>query len=330
MKMAQIGLRGWIVGAVAVLAVGAVQAKSITLGTTLGTRDVSTQAMAHWAKLLKERSGGRLDMKVIAGGTLGGDREHIQQLSSGEIDINLSSAVVLQHATPKYQCLEAEYVYENEDHGLKVWRGAIGKEVSEAMKKGYGMEIVGVGRRGARHITANKAILKPSDLAGVKMRVTNNLRAAVFQSYGALPAPLSLSELYGALRQGVFDAQENPLSTIFSNRFHEVQSHVSLTQHVWSYNIVLANSEFLSSLGKDRKVFEDTLTESIDWLSQAVDRENERVEAEIKKNPNVVFDRPDVAAFRSQARPVLSAYAEKNCRPGLLADIDKAAGGKAP
>lgn len=311
---------------VATFAMGAVHAKTITVATTLGARDVSTQAMEHWAKLLKERSGGKLNMNVIAGGTLGGDREHIQQLSSGEIDINLSSAVAIQHAAPKYQCLEAEYVYENEDHGFRVWRGAVGKEISDTMKKEHGIEIAAVGRRGARHVTANKPILKPADLAGVKVRVTNNLRAAVFESYGALPAPLSLSELYGALRQGVFDAQENPLATIFSNRFHEVQSHISLTQHVWSYNIVLANSGFLASLGNDSKVFDETLKESMDWLAGAVDREDKRIEALIRKNPKVMFHNPDVAEFRARARPVLAAYAEKNCRPGLLADIDKLSG----
>ncbi|MGQ9369266.1 TRAP transporter substrate-binding protein [Azospirillum sp. ST 5-10] len=321
---------GWLAVAVALGTLTfaqAADARRITAATTLSAKDVSTQALEHWAKLLTERTGGGLTMNVIAGGTLGGDREHLQQLSSGEIDINLSSPVALQHVAPQYQCLEAEYVYEDEEHGFRVWRGAVGQEVSKAIHDQYGIEIVGIGRRGARHLTANRPVKVPSDLQGVKMRVTNNLRAAVFGAYGALPMPLPLSELYGALRQRVFDAQENPLATIYANRFHEVQSHIVLTGHVWTYNIVLANSQFLQSLSPDeRKAFAETLDETIAWLGDAAIKEDERIRAEIEKNPDVSFVEPDRAAFRAQARPVLAKFAEENCRPGLLADVDKAAG----
>lgn len=305
----------------------AADARRITAATTLSSKDVSTQALEHWAQLLEKRTDGGLTMNVIPGGTLGGDREHLQQLSSGEIDINLSSPVALQHVAPQYQCLEAEYVYEDEEHGFKVWRGAVGQEVSKRIQDQYGIEIVGIGRRGARHVTANRPVKVPSDLKGVKMRVTNNLRAAVFGAYGALPAPLPLSELYGALRQGVFDAQENPLATIYANRFHEVQNHIILTGHVWTYNIVLANSQFVQSLSpEERKAFDETLDETMAWLHDAVGKEDDRIRAEIEKNPDVSFIEPDRAAFRAQARPVLAKYADENCRPGLLADVDKAAG----
>lgn len=305
----------------------AADARRITAATTLSSKDVSTQALEHWAQLLEKRTDGGLTMNVIPGGTLGGDREHLQQLSSGEIDINLSSPVALQHVAPQYQCLEAEYVYEDEEHGFKVWRGAVGQEVSKRIQDQYGIEIVGIGRRGARHVTANRPVKVPSDLKGVKMRVTNNLRAAVFGAYGALPAPLPLSELYGALRQGVFDAQENPLATIYANRFHEVQNHIILTGHVWTYNIVLANSQFVQSLSpEERKAFDETLEETMAWLHDAVGKEDARIRAEIEKNPDVSFIEPDRAAFRAQARPVLAKYADENCRPGLLADVDKAAG----
>ncbi|WP_051341163.1 TRAP transporter substrate-binding protein [Azospirillum halopraeferens] len=301
-------------------------ARRITAATTLSSKDVSTRALEHWAGLLKERTDGGLTMNVIPGGTLGGDREHLQQLSSGEIDINLSSPVALQHVAPQYQCLEAEYVYEDEDHGFRVWQGDVGREVSQRIREQYGIEIVGIGRRGARHLTANRPVNAPADLKGLKMRVTNNLRAAVFGAYGALPAPLPLSELYGGLRQRVFDAQENPLATIYANRFHEVQSHIVLTGHVWTYNIVLAGSRFLESLNaEERKAFDETLAQTITWLNDEATREDERIRSEIEKAGGVTFIEPDRAAFRAAARPVLAKYAEENCRPGLLADVDKAA-----
>jgi tripartite ATP-independent transporter DctP family solute receptor len=299
------------------------EARTVTVATVYSARDVSTQAMEKWGELLAKRTDGRLTVNIIPGGTLGGDRELLQQLSSGEIDVDLSSPVVMQYVAPAYQCLEAEYIYENEDQGFKVWRGAIGKEASDAMKGQYGIEIAAVGRRGGRVVTANKKIEKPEDLAGLKFRVTNDLRSQVFAAFGAQPAPLPLSELYGALRQGVFDGQENPLSTIYSLRFHEVQPYISLTYHVWTYNLVLVNSRFYEGLGEDRKAFDETLAESLEWLYKAVEADDARVIAEIKKSGKTEIVEPDVAAFRAKARPVLKAYADKNCKPGLIDQVDQ-------
>jgi tripartite ATP-independent transporter DctP family solute receptor len=311
------------VSAAAILAAGVVEAQTITMATILNQNDVSVQAMEEWNRLLQKRTAGEMELNILAGGTLGGTRELIQQLSSGEVDINLSSPVVLQFAAPDYQCLEAEYIYESEDHGFAVWRGEIGEQASAAMKESYGIEIADVGRRGSRNVTANVAVEKPSDMQGLKMRVTNDLRAEVFSAYGAQPAPLALSELYGALRQGVFDAQENPLSTIFSNRFHEVQDYISLTEHVWTYNIVFVNSDFYEGLDEEkRQVFDETLSEAMAWLYDAVEAENAEIRAAIEESGETTFVEPDVAAFREAARPVLEAYAADNCRADLLEDVD--------
>ncbi|WP_375691760.1 TRAP transporter substrate-binding protein [Pseudooceanicola sp. LIPI14-2-Ac024] len=312
-----------LAGGICMALAGAVSARNITLATILNQNDVSVQAMEEWNRLLTDRTGGDLTINILSGGTLGGTRELIQQLSSGEIDVNLSSPVVLQFAAPEYQCLEAEYIYESEDQGFAVWRGPIGKEASDAMKANYGIEISGVGRRGSRNVTANVPVNEPGDMQGLKMRVTNDLRAKVFGAYGAQPAPLALSELYGALRQGVFDAQENPLSTIYSNRFHEVQDYVSMTEHVWTYNIVYTNSAFYEGLDDEQKAaFDETLQQAMDWLYDAVAAEDAEVRAKIEEAGTTKIIEPDKAAFRAAARPILEEYAQANCRAGLLADVD--------
>lgn len=324
---ARIGTRQKLIALLSTAALSAAAApalsQTVTVATILNQNDVSVQAMEEWNRLLQERTDGEMSLNILAGGTLGGTRELIQQLSSGEVDVNLSSPVVLQFAAPQYQCLEAEYIYESEDQGFAVWRGEIGQEASDAMQENYGIEIAGVGRRGSRNVTANVPVRTPSDLEGLKMRVTNDLRAKIFSAYGAQPAPLALSELYGAMRQGVFDAQENPLSTIYSNRFHEVQEYISLTEHVWTYNIVYVNSDFYAVLEEEqRQAFDETLAEAMDWLYQAVEDENKEIRAQIEQSGGTEFIEPDVAAFREQARPILEEYASENCRDGLLADVD--------
>lgn len=317
----------------AALIVGAVfsqgvEGRTITVGTTLNAKDTSTRSMEKWGELLSEQTDGRINVEVIPGGVLGSDREHLQQLSSGEIDVNLSAAVMLQHVAPEYQCLEAEYIFENEDHGFAVWRGDIGQEISNKIRDEYGIELIDVGRRGARHVTANRPVKEPEDLEGARFRVTNNLRAEVFEAFGVQPAPLPLSELYGALRQKVFDAQENPLATLYSFRLHEVQDYISLTEHVWSYNLVLVNSDFYESLGDDREVFNSTLAEALDWLYEAALADEEEIKKKIQETGKTEFIEPDIASFREIARPIVRAYAEEHCQPGLIDAIDKIAPSK--
>jgi TRAP-type C4-dicarboxylate transport system substrate-binding protein len=221
--------------------------------------------------------------------------------------------------------MEAEFVYDDIDHGYKVWTGELGKEVSAKLEEQYGITIAGVGLRGAREVTSNKAIRTPADMEGVKIRVTNPLRSAIFQAYGALPSPLSIAELYGALQQGVFDAQENPVPTIWGNKFYEVQDYVNLTDHVISYYVVSASKDFVDSLSAEhRKIFDETLAEAMAWLNDKVREDTDTLLKRMVDEGHVEVVKPDIAAFREIARPIVEDYAKENCREGLLADIQAA------
>jgi TRAP-type transport system periplasmic protein len=314
--------------AAAFLAPGAgAQAQDVkfTFATTNGANDFSTQAITRWQTALKERSGGSIEMEMIIGGALGGDQELLEMLSNNEIQAHVAGPVIVHRLLPEYQCLEAEFVYEDQDHGYKVWTGDLGKEISAKLEQQYDITIAGVGLRGARDVTSNKAIRTPADMEGVKIRVTNPLRSEIFQAYGALPAPLSIAELYGALQQGVFDAQENPVPTIWGNKFYEVQDYVNLTDHVISYYIVSASKSFVDSLSAEqRKVFDETLADSMQWLNNKVREDTDTLLKRMADEGHVEVVKPDVAAFREIARPIVENYAKENCRAGLLDDIEAA------
>jgi tripartite ATP-independent transporter DctP family solute receptor len=308
-------------------ALGSAEAREVkfTFATTNGLQDLSSRAVLRWKEALEKRSGGEIRMEFVSGGALGGDQELLQQLATNEIQMHVAGPVIVHRLLKEYQCLEAEYVFSDEAHGARAWNGPLGREVSDKLKQRYGTEIVAIGARGARHVTANKPIREPADMKGVKIRVTNPLRSQVFAAYGALPGPLSVSELYGALRQGVFDAQENPIPTIYGDRFYEVQKFISLTGHVQSYNVLTANSKFLASLSASQRVlFDATLKEAIDWLNEAVKNETDQLVAKMKQEQGTEVVRPNAAAFRHIALPIVEKFAEKNCRPGLLEDIRKA------
>lgn len=294
-----------------------------TFATTNSPKDFSSQAVMRWQKAMKKASNGDLDMTFIPGGALGGDKQLLQQLSANEVQLHVAGPVVVHHLVREYQCMEAEFVYKDEAHGFRVWTGPLGKEVSRKLESQYNITIVGVGSRGARNVTSNVPVRKPADMKGIKIRITNPLRQAIFKAFGALPAPLSIKEVYGALRQGVFEAQENPVSTIWGHKFYEVQKYINLTGHVWSYWVISANKKFMDSLSSGhRKIFTDTLNDAVAWLNKTVPAETNTLLKKMEKK-GVTVIKPDIAAFQKIAAPIVRKFASEKCRPGLLDDIAK-------
>lgn len=306
------------------LPLGTASAKTVkfTFATTNGPKDFSSQAMVRWQSAMKEASKGELDMDFVPGGALGGDKQLLQQLSTNEIQLHVAGPVVVHHLVRDYQCMEAEFVYKDETHGFRVWNGPLRDELNMELEKKYNISIIGVASRGARNVTSNVPIRNPEDLKGVKIRITNKLRESIFKAYGALPAPLSIKELYGALRQGVFDAQENPISTIWGNKFYEVQKYINLTNHVWSYWIISANKGFVDSLSAEhRKIFMDTLNNEIEWLNNKTKTETDLLLKKMVDTGKVQVIQPDVAAFEKIALPIVKEYAAGSCRKNILDQI---------
>lgn len=294
-----------------------------TFATTNSPKDLSSQAVVRWQEAMKKASNGELNMTFIPGGALGGDKQLLQQLSMNEIQLHVAGPVVVHHLVREYQCMEAEFIYNDEAHGFRVWNGPLGEEVKKKLESEYNITMLGIGSRGARHLTSNVPIRKPEDMKGIKVRVTNPLREEIFKACGALPGPLSISELYGALRQGVYDAQENPISTIWGHKFYEVQKYINLTGHVWSYWVISANKKFMDSLSSShRKIFMDTLNDAINWLNKNVPNEEETFLKKMEEKGATVI-KPDIAAFQKIAQPIVRKFAGEKCRPGLLDEIAK-------
>lgn len=302
---------------------GVPQAKTVkfTFATTNGPKDFSSQAMLRWQKAMKEASRGELDMDFVPGGALGGDKQLLQQLSGNEIQLHVAGPVVVHHLLNEYQCMEAEFVYKDEAHGFRVWNGPLRDELNKKLEQKFNITIIGVGSRGSRNITSNIPIRKPEDMKGIKIRITNKLRESVFKAYGALPAPLSIKELYGALRQGVFEAQENPISTIYGNKFYEVQKYINLSAHVWSYWVISANKGFVDGLSPQHKeIFTKTLKKEIEWLNHTVKSETDNLLKTMEAS-GVTIIHSDTAAFKKIADPIVKEFAESKCQAGLMEKI---------
>ena len=294
-----------------------------TLGTSNSDKTPSTIAMKKWAEGMREASGGELDMQILSGGALGSDQALLEQLSTNEIQVNIAGPTVVHSLVKEYQCLEAEYTFRDAAHGLRVWTGALGREVSDALTERYNIRVVAVAHRGARDVTANKLIKAPEDFKDVKVRVTNKLRQKVFAAFGANPVPMSFTELYGGLQTGTVDAQENPLNAIIGQSFFEVQDYLIKTDHVWSYYVTTANNDFYQGLSeKHRKIFDEELARVMAETNAEVLASFERDEKFLQSKGMKIVT-VDPAPFEKIAKPIVAEFAKEYCRPGILDDIAK-------
>jgi TRAP-type transport system periplasmic protein len=191
-----------------------------------------------------------LDLEVFPAGQTQRDTvEQIEAMMTGVIDITMASPAQIGTQLEKFAAFDLAYVFKDKDSMLATMGGPIAQEVFAELEEKSGIRIIGTGYAGTRHLTANKVIMTPADLAGVKLRVVN---APIWidngQALGAIPTPVSFGELYLALQQGVVDAQENPLPTIASNHFYEVQKYIMLTGHNIAPGMLLMSKESWNKL----------------------------------------------------------------------------------
>jgi len=194
--------------------------------------------------------------------------------------------------------------------------------VPEAEKVGY--HILAVWENGFRQITNNKRPIKtPSDLQGIKLRVPEGKwRVKMFQAYGANPTPLGFSEVFVALQTGAMDGQENPLAQIASGHFQEVQKYLSMSGHVYTPSYLIAGTSWARLPADVQKIVADTAKEMQPVaLKMAADLDNKLL-AEIKKNPNIKINEVDKDAFIKASKPIYDEFSKEVPEGKML--IDKA------
>lgn len=217
------------------LATGTAAAQTeIKLGHVGEPGSLFDRSSQEFARIANEKLGGKARVVVYGSSQLGGDSEMMKKLKLGTIDLSLPSTV-MSTEVPVFGMFEMPYLVQDREHMARIRDEIVTPTLyPEAEKKG--LKILGVWENGFRHITNSKRpIAKPEDLQGIKLRVPQGVwRVKMFETYGANPSPMALSEVFVALQTGVMDGQENPFAQIYPARFQEVQKFLSLTGHVYT------------------------------------------------------------------------------------------------
>ncbi len=265
----------------------------------------------EYARRANARLGTKAKVVVYGSSQLGGDKELLQKLKLGTVDMALPSTVMSSEAD-LFGVFEMPYLVKDRAH-----MGRIEKEVfwsklaPEAEKKG--LKVIAVWENGYRHITNSKRpINTPDDLKGIKLRVPEGKwRVKMFQTYGANPSPMKFSEVFTALQTGVMDGQENPFTQIYSAKFQEVQKYISLTGHVYTPAYLTAGARKWASLPEDvRRILEDTAKETQAWVYEKAAKDDEDLLGKIKA-AGVAVNTPNKEAFVAASKPVYEEFAKE-------------------
>lgn len=215
--------------------------------------DVMNKASLKLSELVKERTNGRIDIQVFGASQLGNERDILEGLQLGTIDMGLVSNGPLSGFEPMAGFWDLPYLYKDLEHAHAVANSDIAKELEVKLDEA-GLHVLSINDGGFRHITNSKRpIQKIEDLNGIKIRVMESaIMKATFDAVPGMAAtPLPFGELYSSLEQGVVEAQENPVTLIDSMKFNEVQDYLSLTGHFYYPRYFFMNNDKFKSLSKD-------------------------------------------------------------------------------
>src|SRR5215218_3584856 len=247
--------RGAFMAAAAGLALcatfAAAQERAVTLrlASAFDEKTDMIQAARKLAALTKERTGGTVEIKIFAGGQMGGEKDNLEALRLGELDIGVFGTFPIVTMAAKYSFFDAPFVFRDKDHVYKAWAGKLGDEVREIFRKQHGVRSVGMMGRGYRHLTSNAPINSVDDLKGVKIRMGQSKPFIdAFTSVGAVVVPIALPELFTSLKLGVVSASDGPFDQIYTFKLHEAQKYLAITGHLYATSLWLMNEKFYSGL----------------------------------------------------------------------------------
>lgn len=298
-----------LVAAVAVLGAlpPAAEARELKLGHSMTEEQAQHKGMVKLAELVKQMSGGDLTIRIFPNGQLGSEREQAEQLVTGALDMAKINGSLAESFEPAYKVMGIPFLFRDEAHMKAFMRSDIAWDLMQS-SKGKGFVGLSLLDAGSRSFYAKKPILKPSDLDGLKMRVPESpTMMSMVKLFGGQPTPMSWSEIYTGLQQGIIDGAENSVSSIVEMRHAEIAKHYSYDQHTMTPDVILISEDTWDTLtpkqqGILREAAKQALEAQIGFWEQG-----EAANIEKAKAMGVVFHEVDKAPFREKTRPILDA-----------------------
>ncbi|MGL1889610.1 MAG: TRAP transporter substrate-binding protein [Reichenbachiella sp.] len=286
--------------------------KTLKLAHSLNEQHPVHKGILEMARLLDQISEGQMTMDIYANGQLGQERDLLELLQIGSLDLTKVSAGALENFVPEIKVLTLPYIFRDSAHTWSVLQGPVGKKLLE---KGEDYKLRGLCfyDAGSRSFySKEEPIATPDNLIGKKIRVMNSQSSFdMVHALGGSPTPVSFGELYTALQQGVVDGAENNAPSFFTSRHYEVCKYYSIDEHTTIPDVLIVSTYLWNKLNNQEK----------EWLQEAADRSLEYQKgvwkASVKESlekvmaAGVKVSYPNKAPFQAKVQGLYDAFKSK-------------------
>lgn len=265
------------------------------------------------AKELEKRTNGRYKVQNYYSGALGAEREAIEAVQLGTLDLTITSSGPIPNFVPETAILDIPFLFRDYAHARAVLDGPIGQDML-AKFPSKNLVALAWAENGFRHMTNNKhPVNAPADLKGLKMRTMENpVHIQAYKAFGIIPTPMAFTEVFTALQQGTVDGQENPLSVISAAKFDQVQKYMTLTGHVYSPALILMSKAKWDKLSAaDKQAFTEAAKEAVKANRARIDEDERKAVADLQSKGMTVVVSPNKAPFQAALGPTFTEFGKK-------------------
>ena len=307
MKVSKL-LIGLFAGALS-LAAFAQQPIVIKFSHVVATDTPKGKAAEYFAKKAGELTGGKVKVEVYANSTLYKDKEEMEALQLGAVQMLAPSLAKFGPLGVKeFEVFDLPYIFDNYDDLHKVTTGPVGQQLLAKLEP-KGIKGLAFWDNGFKSFSLNSPIKVPGDLKGKKMRIqSSKVLEEQMRALGSLPQVMAFSEVYQALQTGVVDGTENPISNLYTQKMHEVQKHLTITDHGYLGYAVIVNKKFWDGLPADiRKQLDEAMVQATRYANQIARVENDQALEAVKKSGKTAVYVPTAeerGAFKKVLVPV--------------------------
>lgn len=297
-------------GALSLRARPARAATVLRWATVLTASHPGVAMMDKVAADVREKTSGEIDIQTFPSGQLGSSRDVIEATSTGAIQMVDEGAAQFGQFVAPFSILEAPYIWKDPAHMRRALSAPLMDDMNAHLAGKRNMRVVGSTYYGTRHVTSgSRAVHNVGEMAGFKLRIPEvGTYRAMAEAWGARPTPLNFGELYLALSQGAVDGEENPLPTIHSSKFYEVQKFLVRTAHIMSPRLIAINEGTWKAIPDKHK---EVLRASLARFGREQDEEIVRQETGLTntfRDAGMTVIEPDLDSFR---KPVLASLPAK-------------------
>jgi C4-dicarboxylate-binding protein DctP len=282
-------------------------------------------------ELAEKYTNGKVKVEVYANSTLYKDKEELEALQLGAVQMLApSNSKFGPIGVKEFEVFDLPYILPTRVALRKVTDGPLGKRLLKLLEP-KGMVGLGYWDNGFKEMTANKPLRTPDDFKGLKFRIqSSKVLEAQFRALGAIPQVMAFSEVYQALQTGVVDGQENTASNIFSQKMNEVQKYMTMTENGYIGYVVVVNKKFWDELPADiRDQLQKAIDEATVYTNAISKSENDTALEDIKKAGKTTIVIPTAAETAAMRKAMLVVYDEMSARlgKGVIDEFLKEAGG---